>query len=620
VKKRRKVEVVSMLKRMLQVMLIGLTTLVGAAGAHTQISAPVVLDVARGDQEITLFGARGGNPNARGPEQGDHLGRVTKGDFNGDGLQDIAVGVPNARNGRGEVYIIFGRRDAASFPACRDTRFRRCFDAAQTVGPLPDVVITGSSPWFFLGETIGSGNINGDSFDDIIVGAVASDGRGTVFAIFGRTNFPPQTTIGGESQKLTINGINTNDWMTVVARQNRDVNGDGIGDLIAAAPLARDNAGEVYIFFGSRQLLPTTTNAANANVTIQGRDREDFLGAAGSTPGGFANSLTTGDIDADGIADVIIGAPGGDGPDNRRQNAGDVYVFFGRAQWPQLIDLASQDADVTIYGAEAGDTLGAEFGVYTANLNGDTVAGRPVLDILLTAPHGHGPDENADGQPNDRRDFAGEAYVVLGRERAAWPKVIDLCQNVAAPSMNCAPTQQRVPNSGHFDMIIFGADVADLLGKVIAGGDSDGDGHEDLIVSARWSEAINNSRRNTGEAVVVLGSKQFQIAGTPQEALAIDTCVPSNFPNVPLEAVNCERRRVPNSGVHDVIIYAAEEGVGQRDPVVGDGAYFVEIADIIADGNGEAIVASNWADGPANGRVDAGELYAFLGRPWRTSP
>lgn len=210
-----------------------------------QSQVPLALDVARGDQEITLLGAQGGQapPGGRDDQPfGDGLGKIAKGDFNGDGITDLAVGVPQANPEmgftRGAVYLLFGRPGIEAFPVCRNPAFRRCFDAAGAVGPLPDVAIAGARGWWYLGETVGSGDLNGDGFDDILVGAGTSDGSGSVFAIFGRPVFPSQTTIAAEGQKLTINGANPGDWLVVVARQSRDVNGDGIDDFLFAAPNA----------------------------------------------------------------------------------------------------------------------------------------------------------------------------------------------------------------------------------------------------------------------------------------------------------------------------------------------------------------------------------------------
>jgi len=594
-----------------------LATSIGAGlVAQPPQPAPLALDVAQGDQEITLFGARGQLPPGTDRPSGDGLGKIAKGDFNGDGIPDLAVGVPQANPergaARGAVYLIFGRPGAEAFPECRNPAFRRCFDAAGAVGPLPDVVINGSRDWWYLGETVGSGDLNGDGFDEVLVGAATGDGRGSVFAIFGRPRFPARTNIAAEGQKLTIRGAHPDDWLVIVARQSRDVNGDGIDDFLFAAPLAdpggRQDAGSVYILFGSPTLLPVTLSAAGADVIVEGRDAGDFLGAASSTAGAFfANSLTSGDLDGDGISDVALGSSGGDGPANERENSGEVYVLFGRPNWPQRIDLAAQAPDVTIYGAEAGDTLSAEYGVYTADLNGDGEQ-----ELLLTAPHAHGPDEEGDGQPNDRAQFAGEAYVLVGRERADWPTEIDLCVNVRAPAMNCPADQERVPGSGLPDLILFGAEPGDLLGKVIAGGDTDGDGLEDLIVSARWSEGRQNARHNTGEAYVLYG-RELQVAEGPQDVLAVDTCLPQDFP----EVWNCGRRRVAESQLPDIVLFAREVGISPAPPatVVGDGAYFVEIADLTNDGLGDIGLAANWADGPANDRADAGELYLFLGRP-----
>jgi hypothetical protein len=107
-----------------------------------------------------------------------------------------------------------------------------------------------------------------------------------------------------------------------------DLNGDGYMDLITGAPYAspgsKAQAGKVWIIYGSSSGLPTTVDLAsppaNASV-IYGADAGDKLGLA----------ITTGDLNADGFDDLILGAELADGPSNGRSDAGEVWILYGDA-------------------------------------------------------------------------------------------------------------------------------------------------------------------------------------------------------------------------------------------------------------------------------------------------
>jgi hypothetical protein len=249
----------------------------------------------------------------------------------------------------------------------------------------------------FLANFAASGDVNGDGIDDILLGTHMADGPegqradgGVAYVIFGASELEGTIDLASGEGFLPIWGADASDWLGFVLTA-ADVDGDGVDDLLISARNAdgldnsRNNAGEVYVIFGSAE-LPSKIDIAEQtqDVTIIGSD-PNYL---------FGHSLASGDVNGDGLADVLVGAPAA----NSREKAGQILVFLGSAQWPATVDAALGQQELTILGAEPDDELG--FSVVSGDVNGD---GRD--DIIGGALLADGPD-------NARPD-AGEAYVIL---------------------------------------------------------------------------------------------------------------------------------------------------------------------------------------------------------------
>ena len=200
-------------------------------------------------------------------------------------------------------------------------------------------------------------------------------------------------------------------WMTA-----GDFDGDGHPDVVVGADRASGavgavEAGRVYVLYGPLD-SDATIDLAAAEHPLSIIYGIDALDHAGST-------VVAGDYDGDGYDDIAIGAAAfgtlrnayhrtggaGDGPENQRENAGEMYVVYGGPQRPSVIDLAGDPpADLTvIYGADGGggspDRLGEE--IVLADIDGNGIQ-----DLFIGA-------YRADGPGNSRAD-AGEVYVVYG--------------------------------------------------------------------------------------------------------------------------------------------------------------------------------------------------------------
>jgi hypothetical protein len=390
---------------------------------------------------------------------------LAAGDVNGDGHQDIIVGAYNAdgpqdsRPDCGEVYVIFG-------PSNRG----QTVDFAEG---QQDVTIFGADSGDSFGFAAAAGDVNGDAIDDILVGALLADGPGNerpnageAYVIFGSPTLGPTIDIALGEQGLTLFGAEQEDRLGADLATG-DANADGIQDILLASFLAdgpenaRYQGGEAYLILGTPSLSGARDMAQGEyDLALIGAEADDQLG----------HQLAMGDLNKDGIGDLIVTAFRADGPDNSRHDGGEVYVIFGSPSLGGVLDLASTFPDVTVAAADTEDHLG--HAVASGDVNGDGID-----DLLIGAPRADGPD--------NARDSAGEAYVVFGSPSLHG-------------SFDIALAEQ--------DVTVLGANPDDRLGASLASGDLDGNGVADIIVGAEKGDGPDNRRQDAGEVYIVLGS------------------------------------------------------------------------------------------------------------------
>jgi hypothetical protein len=275
---------------------------------------------------LSAIAAGSGGFIIRGYHQGDHSGWSVSGagDVNGDGLDDVIVGAaygdPAGNVSAGESYVVFGKADGTAI------------NLSAVAGGIGGFVINGIDPYDRSGRSVsGTGDVNGDGLDDLIVGAFGGDPAGNSYAgetyvVFGKPDGTAVnlSAVARGSGGFVINGIDPGDYSAWSVSGAGDVNGDGLNDVIIGARLAdpagNSAAGESYVVFGKVDETAVTLSAVAAGTggfVINGIDPIDQSGVSVSGAG---------DVNGDGLDDLIVGAFRADPAGN--SDAGESYVVF----------------------------------------------------------------------------------------------------------------------------------------------------------------------------------------------------------------------------------------------------------------------------------------------------
>jgi hypothetical protein len=388
------------------------------------------------------------------------LSVANKGDVNGDHRDDIVFGAYNFSNagdkGTGKFYIVLGKEPGK-------------YGAAGHNATDADASFIGEAGNDDFGYSVDiAGDVNGDGYDDIIVGApnLKGDRTGKAYLIFGRSSGWAKND-SAKKANVTFTGENLGDLAGYCVAGIGDINGDGFADLAIGAPhysTPEVYSGAAYIFLGHAGAWNAVINLSAANTIITDPDTNAQLGSLIDGAG---------DVNGDHLDDFLFGTPNAN--EKTLAQAGKAFVVNGKQNgWDEDYDI--NNAAYTVFIGDGKD-----------NYLGYCIGG--------------GGDYNNDGYDD----------VLIGYKQPAF-----LSQNYYHVALYTgSPIGPKGGDQTNANVTFFDTSVSnafDGLETCAWAGDANGDGYDDIILgdhTFRWGTNFN-----AGKAYLISGASILTVDGS----------------------------------------------------------------------------------------------------------
>lgn len=364
----------------------------------------------------------------RGSKRAEYFGIwiESAGDFNGDGLGDVALlSFYDYNNSKRAVTVIYGSTD---FPSLLTT---------ADLGSHGTVIHHAFKYDGFGNEFACAGDVNGDGFDDLLIGADADDDKpDRAYLIYGGTDLPPVIEASSLGKYGMVIEGGSNSYLGMVLAAAGDVNRDGLGDFLLSRSLAtvdgNSKAGIAYIVFGDRNLPETidVRSLGNRGITIQGVRTDEAVGVLFAGPG---------DWDGDQYPEIAI-APG--------VLHHEVYLMKGGPAYStaQTIRVDQLERAILYYYDPIGSTFPRHFR-FVGDVNGDGYDDLAVGDWFFDYLN---------------RSSAGAVYIFYGGQffptatPTETPTITPTPQDTPTPTPTGTPTETPPPGSEMRGWILYG--------------------------------------------------------------------------------------------------------------------------------------------------------------------